>query len=184
MTPREIVRLLMVIVLLLLLQFTIGLELHIVGVHPELMLLLPIAAGVIGGPEMGAGVGFASGIANDLLLPTPFGLSALTFTIVGFAVGYVMAPGSGRREFWWLTPLVALAGSAGGVMLYVVLGAILGQEQMVQVDLAAVVTVVAVINAILSPLATRVMAWALDRPVAPKRRSRQRLMARRLDSVR
>jgi len=185
MNGREVFRLFMLIVLVLIIQYTVGLDLRIAGAHPDLMLLLPIAAGVVGGPEIGAATGFAAGIATDLLLPTPFGLSALVYSMVGFAVGYVMDAGASRREgFWWLTPLIALAASGAAVMLYAVLGAVLGQEQMVKVDLAAVVTVVAVVNAVLSPLACRMMGWALDRPVGSRRRSRRRLMARRLDSVR
>ncbi len=185
MNGREAFRLFMLIVLMVIIQYTVGLDLRIAGAHPDLMLLMPIAAGVVGGPEIGAATGFAAGIATDLLLPTPFGLSALVYSLVGFSVGYVMDAGGSRREgFWWLTPLIALAASAVAVMLYAVLGAVLGQDEMVKVDLAAVVTVVAVINAVLSPVACRMVGWALDSPVGNRRRSRRRLMARRLDSVR
>lgn len=185
LSGRELLRLFLIVVLVLVVQDTIALDLRIAGAHPELMLLLPIAAGIVGGPEFGAGMGFVAGMAIDLLLPTPFGLSALVYCLVGFGVGSVMTMGSDvRREtLWWLTPLVALAGTAIGVMLYAVLGAVLGQSQMAQVDLAAVVTVAAVVNAILSPVATRLVAWGLGRPLSVRRR-RGRLMDRSLGSVR
>ena len=112
MNGREAFRLFMLIVLMVIIQYTVGLDLRIAGAHPDLMLLMPIAAGVVGGPEIGAATGFAAGIATDLLLPTPFGLSALVYSLVGFSVGYVMDAGGSRREgFWWLTPLIALAAS-------------------------------------------------------------------------
>ena len=47
------------------------------GAHPDLLWLLPITAALLDGPETGAIVGFWSGLAFDLVLPTPFGLSAL-----------------------------------------------------------------------------------------------------------
>lgn len=185
MTAREVGRLFMVVVLALVIQYTLGVDIRIAGAHPDLMLLLPIAAGLVGGPEIGAGVGFVAGIATDLLLPTPFGLSALVYCMVGFAVGYVMDAGGTRRDgFWWLTPLVALAASGVAVMLEAVLGAVLGQGDMVKVDLAAVVVVVAAFNAVLAPLAVRLVAWALDRPVSERKRARQRLMQRRIEPVR
>lgn len=184
MSGRHVLRLFLVLVLVLIVQTTIALDLHIAGAHPDLMLLLPIAAGVVGGAELGAGLGFVAGFVADLFLPTPFGLSALTFTIVGFAVGYVVhSPSENRNAPALLVPLVALAASAAGVMLYAVLGAILGQPQMLKVDLAAVVTVVAVVNALLVVPATRLVGWAVDQPTH-RRRSRGRLMDRQLREVR
>jgi rod shape-determining protein MreD len=184
MTARELLRLFLVVMLVLVIQFTVGLDLRIAGAHPDLMLLLPIAAGTIAGPEMGAGMGFVAGMAADLLLPTPFGLSALVYCVVGFAVGYVMDTGTTRgSSFWWLTPLVALAASSAGVMLYAMLGAVLGQSGFTKVDLPAVVSVVAIVNAVLAPLAYRLVAWGFDRPVTG-RRSRRRLMSRSLGGVR
>ena len=55
-------------------------------------------------------------------------------------------------------------------MLYAVLGAVLGQDQMLRVDLGAVVGVVAVTNAILAWPTVRMMRWALG--VAPSGRQR------------
>ena len=54
------------------------------GVRPDLMLLIAVCAGLVAGPERGAIVGFAAGLASDLFLQTPLGLSALTFTVVAF----------------------------------------------------------------------------------------------------
>ncbi|HEY1733875.1 MAG TPA: rod shape-determining protein MreD [Acidimicrobiales bacterium] len=159
MTGRRLLKLVLVVFVTLLVQSTIGIDLTVFGAHPNLMLLLPIAAGIAGDAEEGAVMGFVAGLASDLLLPTPFGLSALVFCLVGFAVG--ASTGAVTREVWWFPPLVALAASAVAVMLYAVIGAVLGQEQFLHVDLAAIVAVVAVVNAILAAPAVRVAGWAL-----------------------
>jgi hypothetical protein len=57
--------------------------------------------------------------------------------------------------------LVALAGSAGAAMLYAVLGAVLGQEQMLRVDLGAIGAVVAVTNAVALLPVSRLMRWGI-----------------------
>jgi len=159
MTGRQVLRCLGVIVVTLLVQTTLGLDLRVFGAHPDLMVLLPIAAGLAAGPEEGAAVGFAAGIAIDLFLPTPFGLSALVYCLVGFGVGY--STRAMDRSVGWLAPGAALAGSAAAVMLYAVLGAVLGQESMLDTDLGAIVAVVAIVNAVLAPFAVRLMRWAL-----------------------
>jgi len=158
-TARAVGRSLLVVVLFLLVQSTIGVSISIDGAHPDIMWLLPIAAGVVGGPDEGALMGFLAGIAADLLLPTPFGLSALVGCLVGF--GFGATTGSLTREVWWFPSLVALASSAAAVMLYAVLGAVLGQDQFLHVDLVAVVVVVALFNALLAPVAIRIERWVL-----------------------
>lgn len=164
MTVRDLLRVLALSAVALVVQFTLALDITVGGAHPDLMLLLPVAAGVVGGPVDGAVTGFVAGFAADLLLPTPFGLSALVGCLVGFAVGY--AAGSATRAEWWLTSLAALAASAAGVMLYAVLGAVLGQGQFFKVDLLAVVAVVAVANAVLAVPAVALFSWVLQESTA------------------
>jgi rod shape-determining protein MreD len=161
-----VLRTVLVVVLLLVVQSTVMVNLTVGGAHPSILLLLPIAAGIVGGPEEGAVMGFVAGMAADLLLPTPFGLSALVGSLIGFAVGY--STGAITREVWWFPALVALAASAAWVMLYAVLGAVLGQGQFLEVDLVAVVAVVAVVNAALAGPAVRLVAWAFGES-APER---------------
>lgn len=159
MTPRRVLRILLVVLLVLLVQSTLGLAVRLAGAHPDLMLLLPIAAGLAFGPEEGALMGFVAGMASDLLLPTPFGLSALVGCLIGFGVG--STTGRITEGIWWLKSLVALAASAVAVMLYAVLGAVLGQEQFLNDGLVAVVVVVSVVNAVLAPAAVRMLRWAV-----------------------
>ncbi|HEX3946224.1 MAG TPA: rod shape-determining protein MreD [Acidimicrobiales bacterium] len=169
MTARGALKVLLVVFVTLLVQSTIGVDISIFGVHPDLLLLLPIAAGMAGNAEEGAVMGFVAGLAADLLLPTPFGLSALVGCLVGFAVGY--STGAITREVWWFPAVVALAASAVGVMLYAVMGAVLGQEQFLDLNLAALVGVVAVVNALLAAPAVRAVTWALGPASADGTRS-------------
>ncbi|HVC15351.1 MAG TPA: rod shape-determining protein MreD [Acidimicrobiales bacterium] len=167
MRGRALLRTLVVIALALLVQTTVVLDIRVGGAAPNVMLLLPIAAGVVAGPIEGAGVGFVAGLALDLLTPTPLGMAALVGTLVGFAVGAVSR--GIVRELRGLPTLVALGASAVGVMLYAVLGAVLGESQFLHVDLAVVVAVVAIANALLAGPAVRILRWALvsaaERPV-------------------
>ncbi len=148
----------LVLVTFLLLHTTVLSDVRILDVMPDLMLLAAVAAGMTGGPTRGASIGFASGLAVDLFLRSPMGLSALVFTLVGYAMG--VAHTGVLRPSWYLRSLAALVGSAGGVVLYAVIGAMLG-EPLVDLRLLTVVTVVALANAILAPVVLRVMAWSL-----------------------
>ncbi len=146
------------IVLVLLLQSSLLSEMRLGVVRPDAMILLPIAAGLLGGSERGAVVGFFAGMISDLFLQTPMGLSALTYSVVGFGVG-TMHTGV-LRAAWWIGPLTAMAASAIGVVLFVVIGAVIGVAHLIRPDLGIIVLGVAVINAPLSVAVTRLMAWA------------------------
>jgi rod shape-determining protein MreD len=156
-------RLPLVVVLVLVVQLCVldGVRIH--GAHPDAMLLIGIAVGATRGPGKGAAVGFVAGLVTDLFVVTPFGLSALAFSLVGFAVGMLEA--SLVRPSWWLGPLAAAVASGAGVVLFAVVGATVGQSQMVHDNLAASVVVVAVANGILAVPAMRLVSWAL--PEAP-----------------
>ena len=162
MTTRGASRVVLVVALFVVVQQTLVLDLRIGGVHPDIMVLLPILAGIIGGPSRGAAMGFVAGLAADLFLPTPFGLSALVATLGGFAVGEATL--AVDRTAVWLPVVAALGGSALYEVVYAVLGSVLGQPQMLHTDVLRIVVVVSVANAVLAVPAMRVVNWAL--PVA------------------
>lgn len=129
------------------------------GARPDVMVLVAVTAGFVAGPERGAVAGFAAGLSIDIMLATPFGLSALVYTLVGYLVGLTAA--NVVRASWWISPIVVGLGSAVAVVLYALLGEIVGLATLEGPALGAIVTVVAVLNAILSPLAVRVLRWAM-----------------------
>lgn len=152
-------RLAVVIVGFLTLQVTLLSRFSYEGARPDVMVLLAVLAGYLAGPDRGAIVGFASGLAFDVVLSTPFGLSALTYTIVGYAVGAVT--GGMVRSSRFAPSLVGAAGSAAATLLYAVIGAVLGQPTLEGPSLTAIVVVVAAVNAVIAPLAARALSWAI-----------------------
>lgn len=159
MTVREATRVTLVVILFVTVQQTLMLDIRLGTVHPDIMVLLPIVAGLVGGPGTGTSMGFGAGLAADLFLPTPFGLSALVGCLIGFTVGVTTL--ALDRTAGWLPPVVAFGGSALYEVIYAVLGSVLGQPQMIHVDLTRVVLVVAVVNAVLALPALKLVGWAL-----------------------
>jgi rod shape-determining protein MreD len=148
----------LVVLLVLVLQSSLLSAMTLGVVRPDAMILLPIAAGMVGGPERGAMLGFVSGLVADLFLQTPMGLSALTFATIGFAVG-VMHTGV-LRSTWWIAPATAAVASGIGVLLFVVVGALVGVTHLIGPDLIWIIIGVALINAPLSMAVNYLMAWA------------------------
>lgn len=136
------------------------------GVRPDALLLLAVAGGVVGGPERGAVIGFLAGLAADLFVQTPFGLTALAFSLVGFGVGSLHS--MVLKVSWWMPVATALAASAAGVVLYALLAAVVGETRMMTPRLALVAAVVAALNAVLSLPVVRLVDWALAAP-GPRR---------------
>jgi rod shape-determining protein MreD len=128
------------------------------GVRPDILLLLAITAGLTGGRERGAGVGFAAGLLGDLFVGTPLGLSALTLTLVGFGVGVMSS--TILRATWWIGPATAFVASAGAVVLYGVTGAVVGRAAFLSPELAVIALVVASVNALLAVPMVRATTWA------------------------
>lgn len=142
----------------LLLQTTLLAGVRILGVMPDFMLLLAVASGVTAGPTRGAALGFASGMLIDLFLPTPLGLSALVFTLVGYGVG--VANTGVLRSAWYIPVLTAGGASMAGVCLYALIGSVLG-ERMIDGHLVTIAFVVGLSNAVLAPVAVKLVDWSL-----------------------
>lgn len=150
------VRLSLVLVVLLTVQTTWMADLRPFGSPGDLLLLLAIAGGMAAGPVRGATVGFVAGLAMDLVLLTPFGLSALAYLAVGYAVGTVHD--GVLRSAPWIPVVVTLVASAAGVVFYVILGQLVGQQFRIP-ELPTVIAVTSVVNAALAFPALSVLRW-------------------------
>lgn len=137
-------------------------QLRVAQVAADVFLLLAVVAGLTGGPERGAVMGFVSGLAFDLLLTTPLGLTALAYCVVGWVAGRYQASvvRSSRRRLMVTTTLA----SAMGYGLYIAIGWVLGQH-MLRDGLSTYIVVVAIANGLLAPLAARALRWAWDEPL-------------------
>ena len=164
-------RLGLVVVLCLTVQTTWLAELRPFGETGDLLLLLTIAAGMAGGPLRGAVVGFIAGMAIDLVLLTPFGLSALAYLAVGYAVGTVHD--GVLRSAPWIPLVVTFVASAIGIIFYVMLGQLVGQQFRVP-NLPRIVLVTSVMNLMLAFPALFVARWiekaTSDRMLTPSMR--------------
>lgn len=141
----------------LVVQASLVAELEVFGAHGELLLLVPIVAGLTAGPERGAVAGFAAGIAIDLLVLTPFGLTALTYCLVGYGVGALQA--GVLRASWWLPLAAALLGSVVGSVLFAVAVSVVGEANALDGDLVRIVLAVTAWNVVLVFPALRLAAW-------------------------
>jgi len=149
-----------VIFVLVTLQTTLFADLDFFGAKADIMLLLPIAAGINGGRDRGAIVGFLSGLTLDLVVHgTPTGFFALGYTLVGYIVG--MAQAGVLRAAWWIPVLTALGGSVLGVVTLAVVGKFLGLEGLFNRHLLTICAVVAILNAALVLPMMRVVRWSM-----------------------
>jgi rod shape-determining protein MreD len=156
--PVIVLRSSLLLLVAVILQVTLVASLRIGGAQADVMLLIGIAAGLSAGRQRGAIYGFAAGLVYDLLLTTPLGLSALTYALVGHLAG--TAREAILRSAWWIPMASAAAGSALGVILYVVLGTVVGQESR-GLPIVTIVVVVALVNGLMAPLAVKVVGWAV-----------------------
>ncbi len=162
LTTADVARATIVIVVVLLVQHTLLDLVRVGGAHPDVMLLLPVAAGYAAGPDRGAVFGFITGLVADLFLPTPFGLSALVGCLLGFATG--TATRGLVRSSWWLPPVVAAAATAAGMGAYAILGAVLGDPAMLRTYLVPALVVGTPSAALLAVPVLRFVAWAVPDP--------------------
>ena len=162
LTTADVARSTIVIVVALVVQHTLLDGVWVDGAHPDLMLLLPFAAGYAAGPDRGAVFGFIAGLVADLFLPTTFGLSALVGCLLGFATG--TATRGLVRSSWWLPSVVAVTATAAGMGLYAILGAVLGDPGMLKTDLAPALVVSTPFAALLAVPVLRFVSWALPEP--------------------
>ncbi len=161
MSGLRIARLGLVVLIVVVLQAAIVDKLRIFGVHPELIWLLAMAAGLVGGIEYGALMGFVSGLALDCLLPTPFGLTALVGVIVGVVMGQIAERSGfgGEGGVWWLLPATGAGVSAGAVLAYAAIGIVFGQDQFAGLNYPALLLVVALGGALFAVPVWSLVAW-------------------------
>ena len=147
---RRVLALLAVIVTAILLQSTVFSQLRLLGVRPELLYLVTILIALQEGPNEGAIVGFACGLAQDMLLDQPMGITALTLTLLGYAVGmarqYIVSPSP-------LVPTIVVAiSTALGVAFYEIVTFLLGQFEAGFTYAVKVALLTALYNAVLTPI--------------------------------
>lgn len=143
-------------------QLTVFVDVRVFGVAPELLALVAVLSGFLAGPERGSTIAFAAGLLWDVWLPTPLGVAAMSFATVAFAIGSIEAglftdsrlQGSG----------LALAGTFAAVIGYALLGEVVGQRGLVDLELLRVAVIAGLLNAVIAPVMVRPLRWALQGP--------------------
>jgi rod shape-determining protein MreD len=157
---RRTILLTVIVLTALLLQTTVFADIRLWGSRPELMYLLTIVFGVLEGPASGAVTGFVGGMAQDFLLNQPKGITALTLTLLGYAIGmfrqYIVSPSP-------ILPVVLVGlGTFGGVLFYGVVSFLLGQLDTGWFYLLRSAALSALYNAVLTPLLFPILRRAAE----------------------
>ena len=139
-----------VVLVALVLQSTVFAQITLLKAQPDLMYLLTVLVALLEGPASGAVVGFAGGLAEDFLLTQPKGITALTLTLLGYAVGkvrqYIVSPSA-------LVPVIMVfAGTAVGIMFDGLVKFLLGQLDEGWGFQLQIALLTGLYNAILTPL--------------------------------
>lgn len=135
----------------------------ILGVIPQVVLVVILSLAFTDGGRVGLVCGFFAGLLQDLQLPegSVVGLYALVYTLVGYAVGQIreVAP----AESVW-TPLLAVAAATAIVEAsYATLAILLGQEWVSIGFTAKVIGLVVLYNTLLTPLVFPLVRRVADR---------------------
>jgi rod shape-determining protein MreD len=147
---RRVLALAAIIITAVLLQSTVFSQLRLLGVRPELLYLVTILVALHEGPNEGAIVGFTAGLAQDMFLDQPKGITALTLTLLGYTVGmarqYIVSPSP-------LIPTIVVAiATALGVAFYEIVTFLLGQFESSITYAVKVALLTALYNAVLTPI--------------------------------
>ena len=140
-----------VVVVALALQSTLLARLTLLGVIPQLVLVVVVSLAYTDAERVGVVVGFTAGLLQDLLLPPQsiLGLTALVYTFVGYAAGALrqFAP---PDSVW--TPVLAVAvASAVTELSYALLSIIMGRTWVSLAYTAKVAGLVILYNTLLTP---------------------------------
>ena len=147
---RRVLSVAAIVITAVLLQSTVFAQLRLLGVRPELLFLVTIVLALLEGPNEGAVVGFVSGLAQDMFLDQPKGITALTLTLLGYGVGmakqYIVSPSP-------LLPTIVVAiGTALGMAFYEVVAFLLGSFHLPATEAARIALLTAAYNAVLTPI--------------------------------
>ena len=158
------IRLGIVVLVAVILQTTLFTHLRIDGVAPEVGLVCVLAVAYEEGPNTGALFGFVMGLAMDLFLTTPLGLSAMSYAITGYAVGVFQA--GIVRSSPWIAPVLGGVGGLFGGLVFISVGAMVGQDGFLSMASLKTVLIAALYDALIAPVVFPIVRRAAREPEA------------------
>ena len=141
------------------LQVSAASQLTMFGYVIDLLLFVAVSAGVNGGSDRGALIGFGCGLASDLVVQTPFGMWILTMSIIGYAAGgatYLLVDG-GRAARSVVVGLCATS----GVGLFVCLAWLLDLTYVTEQNVPVIIAVVGLSSILLNLAVEGPIRWGL-----------------------
>jgi rod shape-determining protein MreD len=150
------------VVLALALQSTLLAQATLLGVIPQLTLVVIVCFAYTEGERVGVVVGFFGGLLLDLLLPQSIiGLTALVYLLIGYGVGNLRQY-SPTESVWAPVTTVAIASAVaeGG---YALLAIILGEQWISLSYTAKVAGLVVLYNTLLTPFVFPVVRRIAER---------------------
>ncbi len=130
----------------ILLSSELALSVPILGVGPDLLIIVVATFALGEQPRNAAVAGFSAGLVRDLLLTTPTGISAFAYALTAYAAAIVGA----TRGIWAFVALIAGATFVSQVVYAT--GMILLGTQVDPGPLPRVVVITTLYNALLAPL--------------------------------
>jgi rod shape-determining protein MreD len=144
------------------LQSTVLARLTLLGVIPQLVLVVVVCLGYTDGERVGLVTGFFGGLLQDLLMPqSVVGLTALVYTLIGYSVGVFrqFAPGESV-----IAPVLAVTlASAVAEFGYALMAITLGQRWISLAYTVQVAGLVILYNTLLTPFAFPLVRRIADR---------------------
>ena len=144
-------------------QTTVLSRLTLLGVIPQLVLVVVVCLAWTDGTRVGVVAGFFGGLLLDLQLPPAsiVGLTALVYTMIGYGVGYFRQYSVG--ESVWSPVLAVAIASAVGEASYAVLAILLGRAWVSILFTAKVTGLVVLYDALLTPFVFPLVRRIADR---------------------
>lgn len=160
-----------IVVVALLLQVSVANRLPLPGaVTPDLVLLAVVALALVNGSFSGLVVGFAAGLAADIVPPADhtIGRYAFVYCLIGYVCGLVSA----EMDRSSVVPFVAVAaGALGGILLYSGVGMMLGDPR----SNWSIVSRMVPLSLLYDVLASPFVVWAVLRITSRFERERSAL---------
>jgi rod shape-determining protein MreD len=145
--------------MLIALQISVFGDIRVFGVAIQVVLAFCAAAGIPGGAERGAWLGFVVGLMYDLGTAAPLGQHALAYGLAGFTAGLVNAVAVDPH--WWLSMIFVALGAMVGELSIPIIETFVSSGGWQGQRLGRILPVVAVSSVLLSPLFIPLGRWCL-----------------------
>jgi len=173
-TWQVVLRIALMLVVGVVLQFAFFSQLSLLGAAPDVLVVLAVALGLLGGGVLGAVCGFTLGLLTDSLLLQTLGVSSIVLLTVGYLAG------RWRESFDITSSLVPPLLTGGltllGAAMFAAIQLMLGVEAPVSLLVVREVIVKAVLASLLAipiyPLVRLALRPALVEDTGRRRRAR------------